>query len=92
MPTILITSSSNYIKSVPDTSDESIIAIYRKLSTLETVALHTGRKGTYVELIFSDKGTWDFDMNNIRGSEASVNGANPIDNIDLAELLAQLMI
>lgn len=92
MTTILITSTSTFIKSVPDASSKDIIAIYKKLSTLETVALHTGRKGTYVEVTFSDKSTWDFDMNNIRGSEVSVNNVTPLDNDNLAHLLSLLMV
>ena len=92
MSIVLITSTSNYIKSVPDTSDESIIAMYRRLGTLDAVSLHDGRKGTYVELEFTDGMTWDFDMNNIRGSAVSVNGVTPLDNEVLANALASLMV
>jgi hypothetical protein len=92
MPTVLITSTSNYIKSLPDVSDENTIAIYRRLGSLDAVALHTGRKGTYVGLEFSGGVTWDFDMSNARGSAASVNGVTPADNSALADLLAAIMI
>ena len=92
MTVVLVTSTATYIKSVPDVSDKEVLAVYKKLSTLETVALHDGRKGTYVELSFSDGHTWDFDMNNKRGSEVKVNGATPVDNNNLAQLLAALMI
>ena len=92
MATVLITSTSNYIKSVPDTSDESIIAMYRRLGTLDAVSLHDGRKGIYVELEFTDGMTWDFDMNNNRGTDATVNGVTPTDNANLAQLLAALMV
>ena len=92
MATILITSTSNYIKSVPDASDESIIAMYRRLGTLDAVSLHDGRKGTYVELEFTDGMTWDFDMSNNRGTDATINGVTPTDNANLAQLLAALMV
>ena len=92
MSVVIVTSTATYIKSVPDASDKEVLAVYKKLSTLETVALHDGRKGTYVELKFSDSHTWDFDMNNKRGSEVTVNGVSPIDNDNLAELLAALII
>ena len=92
MTTVLITSTAAYINSVPDASNKETLAVYKKLSTLETIALHDGRKGTYVEVTFSDSATWDFDMNNKRGFEASVNGVIPADNAGLAVLLSELIV
>ena len=92
MTVVLVTSTATYIKSVPDASNEKVLVVYKKLSTLESVALHDGRKGTYVELSFSDGHSWDFDMNNKRGSEVKVNGTTPADNDNLAQLFAALMI
>lgn len=92
MSIVTITTNEKFIKSVPDVSDRDVLAVYKKISTLETVALHGGRKGTYVELTFSDKKTWDFDMNNKRGSGAKVNGVTPVDNDNLAQLLSELML
>ncbi len=91
MPTITITSTSTYIKSVQGVSNPDALTVYKKISTLETVSLLTGRKGTYVEVLFSDRSNWAFDMNNKRGGDVVLNGATPADNEALAVSLSALI-
>lgn len=92
MATIAITSTSAYIRVEPGVANEDVVTAYRKLSAMESVTLYTGRKGTYVEVKFSDTTNWTFDMNKNRGKDATVNSVLPKDNADLCTLIASIMV
>ncbi len=89
---IAITTTATYIKSVPGVNSKDALIEIRSLRSIEGVMLYSGRKGTYVEMIFSSKEQWTFDMNNVRGADATVNGATPAGNEELTDALSAFII
>lgn len=92
MTKVIITTSGAYIKAEPGLSATSILTAYRQLSSMRSVLLFSGTKGTYVEVHFSETEHWTLDVTSKRGDSVSVNGATPASNEELALTLAGLLI
>ena len=93
MTTIILTTTAVAIKAV--FSDQNIgdcVECYKKLSSIISVSLHTGRKGDYVKIHFSDGANWFLDTRETRGGKvATIDATAVTDNDDLVAKLAALM-
>lgn len=93
MANIIITNTASHIKAEFNELAEDVVTCYKSRSSILSVTLHTGRKGTYVEVVFYVGDKWTFDTTAARGKVVdTIAGIAPTDNADLTDKLAALML